>query len=90
MNITERLILPLSMAIPILFVGILVDTLALQKRAMRVQARGMPDVDESLTRPRVSPEIHRRTLEIAEENLAIQHEIRDLMARTVAALERRV
>jgi len=90
MNITERLILPLSMAIPILFVGILVDTLALQKRAMRVQARGMPDVDESLTRQRVSPEIHRRTLEIAEENLAIQHEIRDLMARTVAALERRV
>jgi hypothetical protein len=75
--------------VPLFFIGLVVYSLKLQRKGVRVQGDAMSRVEESIEMQRESIQIQRHSIEIQEENLAVQHEIRGLLERLIAAEGRR-
>ncbi|HEY2155607.1 MAG TPA: hypothetical protein VGH33_08250 [Isosphaeraceae bacterium] len=73
-------LLILGLALP--FVGVLLYSLQMQRRAVRVQGDAMTGFEESLA-------LQRQALAISEQSLALQHEIRGLLERVASSLEGR-
>jgi hypothetical protein len=72
-----------TVGFPLLLIGFLIYN-------TRVQRQSVARVKVSMERQQEMMQAQRHLLEIAEENLAVQHEIRGLLERVAAAAERRV
>jgi hypothetical protein len=76
----QQILVPL--AIIAAAIGSIIYGLKMQQKGLKVQGDAMTKVDESIA-------LQRHVIEIQEENLAVQHEIRGLLERMVVLQERR-
>jgi hypothetical protein len=84
--VTEKqIVFTIAAAILTALLGVLLYSLAMQKKAMGTQGSAVSKVDESLVLQRESIDLQRQGLRLAEESAALQRETLELLRALLKA-----